>query len=74
MRTNIDIDDALMERALQVTGLTSKRAAVNAGLKLLLEVHDQQDILELAGKVHWEGDLDAWREGRTFNGENDLPE
>ncbi len=67
MRTNIDIDDALMARALEVTGLSSKRAVVEEGLKLLARVHDQKEILDLAGKVHWEGDLDAWREGRVFD-------
>ncbi len=66
MRTNIDIDDALMARALEVTGLSSKRAVVEEGLKLLARVHDQKEFLDLGGTIPWEGDLAASREGRCF--------
>ena len=38
MRTNIVINDRLMERAIRSTGLKTKRAAVEAGLKLLIDV------------------------------------
>jgi Arc/MetJ family transcription regulator len=64
MRTNIDIDDALIREALQLSGLKTKRAAVEAGLKALIRLNRQKKILDLAGKVHWEGDLDESRAGR----------
>jgi Arc/MetJ family transcription regulator len=64
MRTNIEIDDALIQEALRVAGLKTKRAAVEAGLKALIRLHKQKKILDLVGKVHWEGDLDESREGR----------
>jgi Arc/MetJ family transcription regulator len=64
MRTNIEIDDGLMERALRATGLPTKRAAVEAGLRLLVRLEEQREILGLAGQVRWEGDLDASRLGR----------
>lgn len=64
MRTNIEIDDALIQEALRVSGLKTKRAAVEAGLKVLIRLNKQKKILDLAGKVHWEGDLDESREGR----------
>jgi Arc/MetJ family transcription regulator len=64
MRTNIEIDDALIQEALRVSGLKTKRAAIEAGLKVLIRLNKQKKILDLAGKVHWEGDLDESREGR----------
>ncbi len=64
MRTTIEIDDALIQEALRVSGLKTKRAAVEAGLKVLIRLNKQKKILDLAGKVHWEGDLDESREGR----------
>jgi len=66
VRTNIDIDDALMERTLQATGLPTKRAAVEEGLRLLLHRHERQAILTLAGQVAWEGDLTQSRLARGF--------
>jgi Arc/MetJ family transcription regulator len=61
MRTNIVIDDALMNEVLQKTGIKTKREAVEEGLKLLLKMKNQEKILELRGKIHWEGDLDEMR-------------
>jgi Arc/MetJ family transcription regulator len=66
MRTNVEIDDDLMKEALRLTGLKTKRAAIEAGLRMLVRVKRQEDILHLAGKVHWEGDLDESRQGRSF--------
>ena len=61
MRTNIVIDDHLMAEVLEVTGIKTKREAVEEGLKLLLRFSAQQEILKLRGKIHWEGDLDEMR-------------
>lgn len=65
MRTNIVIDDRLIERALRATGLKTKRAAVEAGLKLLIDVKGQAGIRRLRGKVAWEGNLSEMRAGRV---------
>lgn len=65
MRTNIDIDDDLMARAQRASGLPTKRAAVEEGLRLLVRLKEQEEILRLAGKVTWAGDLDESREGRN---------
>ena len=65
MRTNIVIDDRLIERALRATGLKTKRAAVEAGLKLLIEVKGQAGLRRLRGKVTWEGNLSETRAGRV---------
>jgi Arc/MetJ family transcription regulator len=63
MRTNIEIDDALMEEALDRSGLPTKRAAVEEGLRLLIQTRRQAGIRKFRGKVKWEGDLDAMRRG-----------
>ena len=61
MRTNIVIDDKLMADALRATGLTTKRGAVELGLRTLLRVRQQEEIQRFRGKLAWRGDLDAMR-------------
>jgi Arc/MetJ family transcription regulator len=61
MRTNIVIDDSLMERALLLSGLQTKREAVEAGLRLLVRMKEQECIRSARGKLPWDGDLDAMR-------------
>jgi Arc/MetJ family transcription regulator len=61
MRTNIVIDDELMAAALKATGLSTKREAVEEGLRLLVRQNQQQAIRKLRGKLKWEGDLDEMR-------------
>ena len=64
MRTNIDIDDDLMREAMRVSGAGTKRAVVEQGLRLLIDVRGQRAIRRLRGKVKWVGDLAASRLGR----------
>ena len=64
MRTNIEIDDRLMEKAQRLSGFRTKRAVVEAGLQILIRLKEQEEILGLAGKVHWQGDLDQCRASR----------
>jgi Arc/MetJ family transcription regulator len=64
MRTNIVIDNRLMQRAMKATGLSTKKAVVEEGLRLLIKVKGQEGIRRLRGKIEWEGDLGAMREGR----------
>ena len=61
MRTNIEIDDELMEKALKKTGLKTKKAVVEEGLKKLIESKNQKELLKYFGKLKWEGDLDEMR-------------
>jgi Arc/MetJ family transcription regulator len=61
VRTNIEIDDKLMARALELTGLRTKRAVVDAALRELIEYRSRQKLLEAAGRYPWEGDLDRMR-------------
>jgi len=64
MRTNIDIDDELMRRALSATGLRTKKAVVEEALKLLVRLKGQERLKELGGAIAWEGDIDAMRQNR----------
>ena len=65
MRTNIDIDDRLMHEAMRSSGARTKRAAVEAGLRLLAETHAQTAFRRLRGKFKWEGDLEQSRLARV---------
>ncbi|MDO8297611.1 MAG: type II toxin-antitoxin system VapB family antitoxin [Caulobacter sp.] len=61
MRTNIVIDDELMSEALKATGLSTKREAVELGLRTLVKLGEQEAIRQFRGRLAWEGDLDAIR-------------
>jgi Arc/MetJ family transcription regulator len=61
MRTNIVIDDQLMADALSVSGLQTKKEAVEEGLKALIRLRKQASIRSLRGKLNWEGDLNDMR-------------
>lgn len=64
MRTNIVIDDNLMEAALKASGYSTKKEAVEQGLKPLVLRGQQQEIRKLRGRVKWEGDLEEMRGGK----------
>ena len=61
MRTNIVIDDKLMKDTLRMTGLKTKREAVELGLRTLLRLRKQAEIRRFRGKLNWQGDLDSMR-------------
>jgi len=64
MRTNIDIDDRLMRQAMRSSGARTKRAAVEEGLRLLIQSRRQKSIRRLRGRVAWDGDLETSRQAR----------
>ena len=61
MRTNIVIDDNLINEAMMLTNIKTKKAVVETGLRLLVKMKKQERIKTLRGKLKWEGDLDAMR-------------
>ncbi len=61
MRTNIVIDDDLMNDAIRLTGAKTKRETVEIALKLLIEIKKQGSIKKLRGKLNWEGNLEDMR-------------
>jgi Arc/MetJ family transcription regulator len=64
MRTNIEIDDQLVSKAMRSSGARTKKAVMEAGLRLLVKTYSQTAIRRLRGKVQWEGDLNESRLGR----------
>lgn len=61
MRTNIEIDDKLMKDTLKITGLKTKREAVELALQTLLKLEKQTGFRKLRGKIDWQGDLEEMR-------------
>lgn len=64
MRTNIVIDDTLMNETLRLTGLKTKREAVELGLQTLLRLRQQEEIRGFRGKLNWQGNLEQMRTDR----------
>jgi len=64
MRTNIEIDDLLLSRAMAASGLTTKKATVEEGLRMLVRVRRQIKALASIKGLGWEGDLGDMRQGR----------
>lgn len=65
MRTNIEIDDDLMAEVQRLTGVRTKREAVDFALREIVARHRRIGILDLRGRIHWEGDLEDTRQGRS---------
>jgi Arc/MetJ family transcription regulator len=63
-RTNIVIDEKLVVAGLKATGLKTQRELVDHALRELLRRAAQRKVLELKGRIHWEGDIAAMRRGR----------
>jgi Arc/MetJ family transcription regulator len=63
-RTTVILDDKLVAQCMKATGIKTKRALIDHALRELLRRKRQKRILELEGKVDWEGDLEQWRTGR----------
>jgi Arc/MetJ family transcription regulator len=64
MRTNIEIDDSVLREAQRLVGMRTKRETVDFALRELVARHRRLGILDLRGRVRWEGDLGESRSGR----------
>ena len=64
MRTNIVLDEDLIERAQKLTGIKTKRAVVQEALRTLILLREQAEVRQFRGKLKWEGDLDEMRRSR----------
>jgi Arc/MetJ family transcription regulator len=67
VRTNIDIDDKLLRQAMKASNTTTKKAAVEAALRQMVQIHSQGAIRKLRGKVSWNGNLEAMRLGQNVD-------
>jgi Arc/MetJ family transcription regulator len=61
MRTNIDIDDNLLQKAMEFSQLKTKKAIVELALEEYINMMRRRDLLSLRGKVQWNGDLNQMR-------------
>jgi len=61
MRTNIVVDDQLMQEARRLSGLKTKKDVIEKALEAFIRLHKQSEIRKLRGKVQWEGNLDEMR-------------
>ena len=64
-RTVIDIEDELLKRAQELTGLDKKVDIVNYAIRKLVEQKEIEKILDLKGKIQWEENLEEMRKGRS---------
>ncbi len=64
-RTNIELDDRILKEAIKLTHMKTKKEIVNYAVEELVKRLRRKKILELEGKVKWEGDLDEMRESRV---------
>ena len=64
MRTNIVLDEELVNLARQLTGIKTKKQVIQEALRLLIQMREQEQVRSLRGKLPWEGDLDEMRQGR----------
>ena len=61
MRTNIEINQELIEEIMKLTSIKTKKEAVHLALEEYLRKLKLKELAGLAGKVHWEGDLEEMR-------------
>jgi Arc/MetJ family transcription regulator len=66
MRTNIVLDENLIEPAQKLTGIKTKREVVHEALRTLISLREQAEVRQLRGKLRWEGDLDDQRQARVI--------
>jgi Arc/MetJ family transcription regulator len=65
MRTHIELDERLLNQVQQLGRFGTKKAAVNTALAEYAKLLKRRQLLELRGKVHWEGNLDQLRASRN---------
>ena len=63
-RTNVVLDEVLVEECRKVTGIATQRSLIDHALRELLRHGRQKKVLDLKGHIAWQGDLRAWRRGR----------
>jgi Arc/MetJ family transcription regulator len=61
MRTNVVLEDVLMQNAKQACGCKTKKDTIESALRLLIKVKAQAPIKKFKGKLKWEGDLNGMR-------------
>ena len=62
MATNLSIDPDLLNRALELSGERTKKAAVNKALREFIARREQKDIVKLFGQLDWDSKYDYKKE------------
>ena len=57
MRTNIELDDVLVKKAMKITRISTKKALVNKALEELIKSNSRKGMLEYINSGVWEGNL-----------------
>jgi len=61
MRTNIDLDDVLVKKAMKITQISTKKALINKALEELIKSNSRKGMLEYINSNVWEGNLKEMR-------------
>ncbi len=64
MDTNVTVNDTLVAKAMELTGIKTKRQVIDTALRTFIRLQQQRAILALEGAIPWEGDLEALRTSR----------
>jgi Arc/MetJ family transcription regulator len=64
MRTNIELDDNLVNEAMRISGITTKKALINKALQQFIDSNDLKELLKYQGSGIWEGNLEEMRTTR----------
>jgi Arc/MetJ family transcription regulator len=64
MRTNIVLDDKLVEEARRLTGIKTKKALIHEALRVMIRLRQQGEVRKLRGKLQWVGNLEEQRQAR----------
>lgn len=67
MRTNIEINDSLLNEAMELTALKTKKDVIHQALELLVLSMRKSRILKNRGKFKWEGNLEEMRSNDKWN-------
>ena len=67
MRTNIVLDDELVKKAQQLTGIKTKKEVIREALVVLIRLQEQTQVRSFRGKLEWIGNLDEQRQGRIHD-------
>jgi Arc/MetJ family transcription regulator len=66
VRTNVVLDEALVRKAMELSGIKTKREVIEEALRRFVQLHEQDRVWELFGAIEWEGDLNEMRKSRSF--------
>ena len=61
MRTNVELDDALVNKAMEITNISTKKAVINKALEELIKSNTRKGIIKFMDSGIWEGNLKDMR-------------